>query len=137
MAPASSIIKSDAFPAQSVDAPSGSYSLLSQLRVRELGCAAGDTLATLAAANPSARFVGIDISAQEIASAERLVRRVLLYIVPSTGAAPDPLKPQPGDDVTKPYGLLDGAPKPALGAANAMRPSAAENNVLLRVTLSI
>jgi epoxyqueuosine reductase len=43
MAPASSIIKSDAFPAQSVDAPSGSYSSLSQQRVRELARAAGFT----------------------------------------------------------------------------------------------
>ena len=40
--------------------------------------------------------------------AERLVRRVLLYVVPSTGTAPDLLKQQAGDDVSKPYGLLEG-----------------------------
>ena len=38
--------------------------------------------------------------------ARRLVRRVLLYIVPTTGPAQDPLKPVPGDDVTKPYDMI-------------------------------
>jgi len=40
--------------------------------------------------------------------ARRLVRRVLLYIVPSGGPAPNPLAVPPGDDVSKPYNLLDG-----------------------------
>jgi SAM-dependent methyltransferase len=35
----------------------------------ELGCASGDTLTTLAAASPKARFVGVDLSAGEIAIA--------------------------------------------------------------------
>jgi patatin-related protein len=44
-------------------------------------------------------------------SATRAVRRVLLYVVPSTGNAPDPLQEMPGDDVTKPFGLIDGLMK--------------------------
>jgi epoxyqueuosine reductase len=43
MAPASSLIKTDALPAQGVDAPSGSYSPLSQRRIHELARAAGFT----------------------------------------------------------------------------------------------
>jgi patatin-related protein len=38
----------------------------------------------------------------------REVRRVLLYIVPSAGDSPDPVAAEPGDDVTKPYGLAEG-----------------------------
>ena len=38
----------------------------------ELGAAHGDTTATLAAANPSARFVGVDLNPEHIASANRL-----------------------------------------------------------------
>lgn len=40
----------------------------------ELGCAHGDTLAALAAAHPTSRFLGIDLSAQHVASAKRLAR---------------------------------------------------------------
>ena len=40
----------------------------------ELGCAHGDTLVALAAANPDARFLGIDISAAHVATARRLAR---------------------------------------------------------------
>lgn len=40
----------------------------------ELGCGHGDTLAALAAANPDARFLGIDLSAAHVASAKRLAR---------------------------------------------------------------
>jgi SAM-dependent methyltransferase len=38
----------------------------------ELGCGPGDTLATLAAASPQARFVGVDFSAAHIAAARAL-----------------------------------------------------------------
>ncbi len=41
----------------------------------ELGSAHGDTTATLAAAYPRARFVGVDINADHIASANRLAAR--------------------------------------------------------------
>lgn len=40
----------------------------------ELGCAHGDTISALAAAYPSARFLGIDLSAAHIASAKKLAR---------------------------------------------------------------
>ena len=40
----------------------------------ELGCAYGDTAVVLAAANPGARFVGIDINPEHIALAERSAR---------------------------------------------------------------
>jgi SAM-dependent methyltransferase len=40
----------------------------------ELGCAHGDTLAALAAAHPEARFLGIDLSTEHVASAKRLAR---------------------------------------------------------------
>jgi patatin-related protein len=40
--------------------------------------------------------------------AKRLVRRVLLYIVPSTGPVPDPSNEAARDQLDKPYGLLDG-----------------------------
>ena len=36
------------------------------------------------------------------------VRRVLLYVVPSAGAAPDMLRVQPGDLLDSPLGLIDG-----------------------------
>ncbi|HTZ43991.1 MAG TPA: patatin-like protein [Jatrophihabitans sp.] len=39
--------------------------------------------------------------------AKRVVRRVLLYVVPSTGPAPDPAKAAPADTVSKPYPMLD------------------------------
>src|SRR5208283_3275735 len=38
----------------------------------ELGSAHGDTTATLAAAYPRSRFVGVDLNAEHIASASRL-----------------------------------------------------------------
>jgi len=41
----------------------------------ELGCATGDTLMTLAAASPTGRFVGVDLSAQEIATGRERMRR--------------------------------------------------------------
>jgi SAM-dependent methyltransferase len=41
----------------------------------DLGSANGDTLALLAAANPDARFVGVDFNREHIAAAERLVAR--------------------------------------------------------------
>src|SRR5580698_7347425 len=41
----------------------------------ELGSAHGDTTAALAAAYPSARFVGVDINPDHIASANRLSQR--------------------------------------------------------------
>jgi SAM-dependent methyltransferase len=40
----------------------------------ELGCAHGDTLVALAAAHPDARFLGVDLSADHIATAKRLAR---------------------------------------------------------------
>lgn len=40
----------------------------------ELGCAHGDTLCALAAAHPSARFLGVDIAAAHIATAKKLAR---------------------------------------------------------------
>lgn len=40
--------------------------------------------------------------------ARRLVRRVLLYVVPTAGSAPDPLKLKPAADPSKPLGLLGG-----------------------------
>jgi patatin-related protein len=39
--------------------------------------------------------------------AERPVRRVLLFVVPSSGPAPDLAKEAPPDDVNKPLGLVD------------------------------
>lgn len=39
--------------------------------------------------------------------ARRLVRRVLLYVVPTAGPAPDLVAAEPGADPTKPYGLLE------------------------------
>ena len=41
-------------------------------------------------------------------TAERRVRRVLLYVVPSTGPAVDVVSSVPGDERTEPYGMLDG-----------------------------
>lgn len=41
----------------------------------ELGCGNGDTTATLAAAYPGARFVGVDVNAEHIAFATGLARR--------------------------------------------------------------
>ena len=40
--------------------------------------------------------------------AKRLVRRVLLYIVPSGGPAPNPLAVPRGDDVNRPYSMISG-----------------------------
>jgi patatin-related protein len=40
--------------------------------------------------------------------ARRQVRRVLLFVVPSSGPAPDLAEADPPDDVNKPLGLLDG-----------------------------
>lgn len=40
----------------------------------ELGCAHGDTIAALAAANPEGRFLGVDLSAAHVASAKKLAR---------------------------------------------------------------
>ncbi len=40
----------------------------------ELGCAHGDTITALAAAHPKARFVGIDLLPDHVASAKRLAR---------------------------------------------------------------
>lgn len=40
--------------------------------------------------------------------AEGPVRRVLLYVVPTAGPAPDLIEGAPQDDVKNPYGLLDG-----------------------------
>ena len=40
--------------------------------------------------------------------AKRLVRRVLLYIVPSGGPAPNPLAVPQGDDVDQPYSMISG-----------------------------
>lgn len=40
----------------------------------ELGCAHGDTIAALAAANPDGRFLGVDLSAAHVASAKKLAR---------------------------------------------------------------
>ena len=40
--------------------------------------------------------------------ARRLVRRILLYIVPTTGSAPDPLKAQePVEEASQPYTMVD------------------------------
>lgn len=44
-------------------------------RVLELGCAAGGNLIPMAEALPGARFVGIDLSARQIADGEALVRK--------------------------------------------------------------
>jgi SAM-dependent methyltransferase len=41
----------------------------------ELGCASGDTLTTVAAANPNARFVGVDLNEEHIALATSRARR--------------------------------------------------------------
>jgi len=38
--------------------------------------------------------------------ARRLVRRVLLYVVPSTGPVPDPATTPPADQVSQPYSML-------------------------------
>ena len=43
--------------------------------------------------------------------ARRPVRRVLLFVVPSSGPAPDLLKQAPPDDVNEPLGLIDGLMK--------------------------
>ncbi len=40
--------------------------------------------------------------------ARRPVRRVLLFVVPSAGPAPDLIAAAPADDLAKPYGLLEG-----------------------------
>lgn len=40
--------------------------------------------------------------------ARRLVRRVLLFVVPSAGPAPDVAEEPPADDVNEPLGLVDG-----------------------------
>lgn len=40
----------------------------------EIGCGQGDTLAALAAANPDARFVGVDLSAEHVAAGRALAR---------------------------------------------------------------
>jgi patatin-related protein len=40
--------------------------------------------------------------------ARRPVRRVLLYVVPTAGPSPDLIAATPGDQLTKPYRLLDG-----------------------------
>jgi patatin-related protein len=40
--------------------------------------------------------------------ARRAVRRVLLFVVPSTGPTPNLLKQPPPDDVNAPFGLVDG-----------------------------
>ncbi len=40
--------------------------------------------------------------------ARRPVRRVLLYVVPTAGPAPELMVATPGDELLKPYGLLDG-----------------------------
>jgi len=40
----------------------------------ELGCAHGDTLSALAAANPRGGFLGVDLSAEHVASAKKLAR---------------------------------------------------------------
>jgi patatin-related protein len=50
--------------------------------------------------------------------AHRPVRRVLLYIVPSSGPSPDLVAATPGDDGTAPYGLLRALLKD-LGAATS------------------
>jgi patatin-related protein len=44
-------------------------------------------------------------------AAERPVRRVLLFVVPSTGPAPDLVQEPPPDDVDEPLGLVDGLVK--------------------------
>jgi SAM-dependent methyltransferase len=44
----------------------------------ELGCGSGDTLALLAAANPDARFVGVDMNREHIACASSLASRARL-----------------------------------------------------------
>ena len=52
----------------------------------------------------------IDVLLQRIfdSRAERPVRRVLLFVVPSSGPAPDVAKEAPPDDVNEPLGLVDG-----------------------------
>lgn len=50
--------------------------------------------------------------------ARRPVRRVLLYVVPSTGPAPDLVAPAPSDDVSAPYGLMDGLLKDLAAATS-------------------
>lgn len=40
--------------------------------------------------------------------ARRPVRRVLLFVVPSSGPAPDPMHEPPPDNVDEPLGLIDG-----------------------------
>ncbi|MEZ0350978.1 patatin-like protein [Mycobacterium sp. pR1184] len=52
----------------------------------------------------------IDVLLQRIFDrpASRSVRRVLLFVVPSSGPAPDLVQEPPSDDVNKPFGLVDG-----------------------------
>ncbi|MGA7051532.1 MAG: patatin-like protein [Mycobacterium sp.] len=52
----------------------------------------------------------IDVLLQRIFDrpASRPVRRVLLFVVPSSGPAPDLATEAPGDDVNEPLGLVDG-----------------------------
>ena len=52
----------------------------------------------------------IDVLLQRIFDrpASRPVRRVLLFVVPSSGPAPDLVKEAPQDDVNEPLGLVDG-----------------------------
>lgn len=51
----------------------------------------------------------IDVLLQRIFDrpASRSVRRVLLFVVPSSGPAPDLVQAAPSDDVNKPFGLVD------------------------------
>jgi patatin-related protein len=55
--------------------------------------------------------------------ARRPVRRVLMFVVPSAGPSPDLAQAAPADNLTKPYGLLDGLLKD-LGAATSQSISA-------------
>ena len=55
--------------------------------------------------------------------ARRPVRRVMLYVVPTAGPAPDLTAAAPADDLDKPYGLIDGLLKD-LSAATSQSISA-------------
>ncbi len=55
--------------------------------------------------------------------ARRQVRRVLLFVVPSAGPSPDVMTGHPGDELSAPYGLLEGLLKD-LGAATSQSISA-------------
>lgn len=86
---------------------------LDKCRVLELGCAAGGNLIPMAVELPEARFVGIDLSAKQVAAGNDLVKRLNLDNVELRHASITDFGPEEGQfDYIICHGVFSWVPRP-------------------------